>query len=244
MSKQCRLTVPLPRLKMAAKRHDAAIGTGRANIDKLQGSRPIRGTAGWGGARNSALRTSEFLTLSQCEGLIEAAEHAEKIGLPFNRHWTVHYESAGIEEAAASGFIRKLMKLAGDFARRHGGHMAGIWMRENGKGKGGHVHILFYLPLNLSLSGKTRRWVRLAGGHYRKGVSHIRSIAGSLQAAESGSDYYQRNLTVVRMYGLKGASQAAGESLGLKIYGIGGAVVGKRCGWTQNIGKAAREKFA
>jgi hypothetical protein len=82
----------------------------------------------------------------------------------------------------------------------------------------------------------------LAGGHYRKGVSHIRSIAGSLQAAESGSDYYQRNLTVVRMYGLKGASQLAGESLGLEKYGIGGTIVGKRCGWTQNIGRAARGK--
>lgn len=219
-------------------------GTDCANIDDIQGYSSIPVKRGWGGARNSALRTSHYLTLADCLSLIAAADHAEIIGLPFNRHWTVHYENAGIAEADAATFIRKLLKLAGDYARRHNGRLAAVWCRENGKGKGGHVHIILHLPAALPLSGKTRRWVQLAGGKYRKGVSVVRSIARSLKAAEQGGAHYQRNVAIVRAYGMKGANREAGEALGLDRFEIGGLIVGKRRGWTQNLGKSARAAFA
>ena len=41
-------------------------------------------------------------------------------------------------------------------------------------------------------------------------------------------------------YMLKAADADAGRLAGLDSYGIGGAVIGKRCGWTQNIGAKAR----
>lgn len=214
-------------------------GTGCANMDNIQGCGSNPGKRGWGGARNSALRTSYYLTLAQCRGLIAAADHAEKIGLAFNRHWTIHYENAGIAEADAATFIRKLLKLAGDYARRHGARLAAVWSRENGKGKGGHVHIILHLPADLPLRGKTRRWVRLAGGKYRKGVSVVRSIAGSLRAAEHSAAHYRHNVAIVRAYGMKGATCEGGEALGLEFSAIGGLIIGKRCGWTQNIGLAA-----
>lgn len=218
-----------------------SFGIDRATIDIIPGAGSISGKHGWGGARNSALRTSYYLTVGQCLGLLEAADHAEKIGLPFNRHWTVHYEKAGIAEAGATTFIRKLLKLAGDYARRHKARLAAIWSREGGKGKGGHVHILLHLPADLPLAGKTRRWVRLAGGECRRGVSVVRSIAGSLKAAEHGGAFYRQNVAIVRQYVLKGASQDAGEVIGLDCFGIGGLIVGKRCGWTENIGKTGRK---
>lgn len=230
-----------PAVNTGALRGFPEVGTNPANIDNIQGCGLIARKSGWGGARNSALRDSLFLTLAQCEKLAAAAEYAEQLGLPFNRHWTVHYESAGIDEANATAFIRRLLKLSGDYARRNGAQLAAVWCRENGKRKGGHVHILLHLPAALPLKGYTRRWVRLAGGQCRKGVSHVRSIGGNLKAAKSGGERYKQNVANVRAYLMKGATGAAGKALGLERYGIGGLVVGKRCGWTQNIGDAARK---
>lgn len=235
------LRAPQPPENTAGKRALLHSGTDRANIDTIPSTGSIPGKHGWGGARNSALRTSYYLTAGQCLGLLAAADHAEKIGLPFNRHWTVHYEKAGISEADATRFIRRLLKLANDYARRHGGRLAAIWCRESGEGKGGHVHIILHLPADLPLAGKTRRWVRYAGGKCRRGVSVVRSIAGSLNAAEHGGAHYQHNAAIVRLYVMKGANREAGEALGLDRFGVGGLIIGKRCGTTENIGKAARK---
>lgn len=240
MPKTGDLCAALPNNQAAENRALPGFGADRANIDTIPSTGSIPGKHGWGGARNSALRTSYYLTVGQCLGLLEAADHAARIGLPFNRHWTVHYEKAGISEADAMRFVRRLLKLANDYARRHGGRLAAIWCRESGKGKGGHVHIVLHLPADLPLAGKTRRWVGLAGGKCRRSVSVVRSIAGNLKAAEHGGAHYQRNVAIVRQYALKGASKDAGEALGLDCFGIGGLIVGKRCGWTENIGKAAR----
>lgn len=221
----------------------ARSGTALANIDnpKSAGSIPARGT--WGGARNSASRTSQNLTLSQCQELIDAAGHAERLGLPFNRHWTVHYEKAGIAEADAVRFVGRLLKLLGDFARGRNAPKAAIWVREGGPSKGGHVHILLHLPARVSLKGRTRRWVRLAGGVCVAGASFVRSVAGNLIAAEKGGEHYAHNLRVVREYLLKGASREACEALSLERGPIDqGQIVGKRCGTTQNIGQGQRAK--
>ena len=179
---------------------------------------------------------SEYLTLRQCEGLVAAAENAARIGLPFNRHWTVHYERAGIAEREGARFVGRLRKLTGDYARRHKLKEASMWVRENGHGKGGHVHILLHLPAGLSLRGRTRKWIELAGGTCREGVSCVKIIAGSKIVGFNGdAALYRANVAAVRNYLLKGATVTAGRTLGLARYGERGSVVGKRCGWTQNI---------
>lgn len=165
-----------------------------------------------------------------------AAANAQRMSLPFNRHWTVHYQRAGIAEIDAARFIGRLLKLAGDYARRHNGKVAAMWVRENGDGKGGHVHMLLHLPARLSLRGRTGHWVRLAGGNVRQRVSRIRSIGHALVSAEKGGKHYQQNTGKVLTYILKGADAEAGAVLGLDRYGEGGRIVGKRCGRTQNLG--------
>ena len=158
------------------------------------------------------------------------------MGLPFNRHWTVHYERAGIAEIDAVRFIGRLLKLVGDYARRHKGNFAVMWVRENGHGKGGHVHILLHLPSRLSLCGRTALWVRLAGGKVCARVSRIRSIGHGLRSADNGGEDYQHNAGKVLAYILKGADAETGAALGLARYGEGGLIIGKRCGRSQNIG--------
>lgn len=192
----------------------------------------------WGGARNRRDRTSWHLSRSQCEGLIAATERAERQGLAFNRHWTIHYQRAGIAEDDGARFIGHVLKLARDYASRAAkGRFAAVWVRESGEGKGGHVHILMHLPPGCTLQGRSRKWVRLAGGTYCAGVSFARSIGGNLKAAQSLSENYRQNAATVLAYVLKGASQEAGDTLSLPQCGERGLIIGKRCGWTQNLGK-------
>ncbi len=211
-------------------------GTALAIIDDVPSDGLSPPSRGWGGARNRADRTSEYLTRRQCEGLIAAADQAQRMGLSFNRHWTVHYERAGIAEIDATRFIGRLLKLAGDYARRHHGKVAAMWVRENGDGKGGHVHILLHLPSRLSLRGRTAHWVHLAGGKCCARVSRVRSIGHSLHSADNGGEDYQQNAGKVLAYILKGTDAKTGAALGLTRYGERGLIIGKRCGRSQNIG--------
>ncbi|OYU33333.1 MAG: hypothetical protein CFE35_20510 [Novosphingobium sp. PASSN1] len=219
------------------KRAIAESGTALAIIDTIHSGGLSAAGTGWGGARNRADRTSEYLTRRQCEGLIAAAARAQRMGLPFNRHWTIHYERAGVAEIDAGRFIGRLLKLAGDYARRHHGKIAAIWVRENGDGKGGHVHILLHLPAGLGLRGRTAHWVRLAGGERSARVSRVRSIGRGLTSADNGGEHYQQNAGAVLAYILKGADAETGATLGLTRHGERGLIIGKRCGRTQNIGQ-------
>ena len=210
-------------------------GTTVANIDNIQGCSSTSISSNWGGARNFRNRTSYQLNLTQCRRLIEAGGRADAMGLRFNRHWTVHYENAGIREENAAKFIGHLLKLARDYAGRHGGQFACIWVREAGVSYGGHVHILMHLSAGLSLKGRTRKWIELAGGRCVRKVSRIRTIAGSLQAAVRGGPHYDCNVQFVRNYLLKGGEDEAGQALGLLSFGRSGMVVGKRSGYSQNL---------
>lgn len=156
--------------------------------------------------------------------------------MPFNRHWTIHYERAGIAEQDGAQFVGRVLKLVGDYARRHEGQFAALWVREGGKDKGGHVHILMHLPPSLSLHGRTRRWIGLAGGKCIAGVSHARSVGGTLSACADLSDAYRHNAEKVLAYVLKGASCQTGQEFGLPRSGERGPIIGKRCGRTQNLG--------
>lgn len=175
--------------------------------------------------------------------MLAAADHAERIGLPFNRHWTVHYQAAGIAEDDATRFVGHLLKLAGDYARRHKGKIAVMWARENGESKGSHVQILVHFRADLSLVGCTPRWVRHAGDKCVRGVSHVRAIGDRLLSAANVGEHYRANADTVRAYLLKGATRSAWRGAWAGKVREGGEIVGKRCGWTQNIGRSARQSI-
>lgn len=222
----------------------AEAGTPLAIItDNLScGLGPVR--SGWGGARNRADRMSETLTRAQCEKLIAAARFANSIGLSFNRHWTIHSEKAGIPPHDGQRFVGRLLKSAGEAARRHGGELSALWLRENGEHKGEHAHILLHLPRGMKLTNKTRRWIVAAGGIYQARVSRMRSIGGLLASADMADDRYLLNADNVLTYLLKHGDQLAMEALGLPLWGNRGWIMGKRCGTTQNISNGAQKGLA
>ncbi|CCA93376.1 hypothetical protein [Novosphingobium sp. PP1Y] len=232
--------------KTAEKPHSAKTGTPLANIDLLYScDLAFRDTVQcrtWGGARIRSGRVSENLTRRQIEGMIAAASYAQATGRTFSRHWTIHYGNAGIPDSEGAAFVRNILKRAGEHIRRAGGDMAAIWSRENGEGKGAHVHILLHAPDGYTFRNRTRRWIEGAGGKYRRGVSVVRVIGGTLASARSNDARHGGNVWNVLAYLMKGADNETGAALELNRHGAGGPIIGKRCGWTQNIGETERIK--
>jgi hypothetical protein len=194
---------------------------------------------GWGGARNRGDRVSDSLSLHQAEGIVRAAHRACAIGLPFNRHVTIHWERAGVADAKAAGAIGAYLTLARDWLRKRGWGFAYSWVRENGDDKGSHVHILMHIDPAIAqpFTAMQRRWLRrVTGKPYRKGVIRTSRIGGSVRAFETAPEAYQANLAVVVGYVLKGASQGAAMALGLDRLESGGSIIGKQAGWSVNVG--------
>ena len=217
--------------------HKSAIGTVHAiyHVDiEFAAPSPI---APHGGPRNRASRTSHGIPLAMAVSLLEAAEDAARLGLPFNRHITVHWELAGIADNQAMAATTAFLKYWRDWL---GGQTAYVWVRENGDGKGSHLHILAHLPAGKKWRGAlSRRWIeRITGKPYAAGVILSRRIAG---AGDNASPHYAANLQAVRAYVLKGATPDAAGKLGI-AHAPGGRIIGKRCGTSRNIGKAARAR--
>lgn len=237
------------------------VGTARAIKSRVFSEVPSPARH-WGGKRNSASRVSDALTLKQAENVRDAAQFAAAIGLPLNRHVTIHWEQAGLRDNEVAMATGRFLKLAGDWiakrARRSANNTAGkqrgqnfnipdphclawAWVRENGDGKGTHVHILLHLPAGKSLGSVQRRWVsRISNGIYRRGTVRTERIGGTTGAAHSSPAAYHANLAEVVGYILKGTAPAAARIMGLERQEPGGRIIGRRASTSQNIARAAR----
>lgn len=218
-------------------------GTELANLDSTYSCSVASARKGsWGGARNRADRVSFGLEDYQVDELIEAAKFAVAAGRTFQRHWIIHYGKAGIAERDGARFIGVMLDLLRRQAKRAGGELTALWVREWASDLGGHVHVLLHLPLGMSLRNRTARLVRAAGGRCIPTVTRVKYIGGGLARGTSGGLHQRANADSVMRYLLKAASTETGARLGLKYSGRTGRVVGKRCGVTQNIGPAARAR--
>jgi hypothetical protein len=112
-------------------------------------------------------------------------------------------------------------------------------VRENGHGKGSHVHILVHLPSGWQLGSMTRRWVKAIVGKPPARMVKTDQIAGRAGAAFAGSEWYWANLANVTGYILKGVNRSTGELLDLDRYECGGRIIGKRVSVSQNLRRSA-----
>ena len=207
-------------------------------------SPPLPPLATWGGARNRASRVSDGIGLLKAVELVEATRRAIAIGLPFNRHLTVHWEKAGLTDDQAAAVTGRLLKLIRDWVRKRGGHIAHVWVRENGPGKGSHVHILLHLPDGVTLKGMTARWYKIITGWRGRvpcGAVKTKRIGGDARAANSGSDWYEANLAWLVAYLLKGVDPATSVALGLDRRKEGGRIIGKRLAASTNLRRTFRQ---
>jgi hypothetical protein len=200
-----------------------------------------------GGARNSKNRISDVLTMTKAQATIAAAYQALKIGLPFNRFVTIHFDRAGIADAQAADAIGDMMKLATDWMRKREHVIAYAWLRENDTGdgsKGSHVHILCHCPDALPIGRMWQRWLRnVSGRPYRAKSIKSERIGGTVNAYANMPAVYLQNLDGVLAYVCKGVSPADAATLGFTKQEAGGWIIGKRTGWSQNIGAKSRVLF-
>jgi len=165
-----------------------------------------------------------------------AALAAERIGLPFTRMVTVHWERAGIPDHAAAGATGRLTKLASDWGRRQGARILWTWTRENDHGKGSHLHMLIACPPSLPIGRMWRRWLRaITGQPYRVGVINTRRIGVALSAPLACPASYRANLSAAVGYICKGLRPEDAPYLGLSRVEPGGTVIGKRAAVCQAL---------
>ncbi|HEV2123449.1 MAG TPA: hypothetical protein VGW38_11835, partial [Chloroflexota bacterium] len=130
-------------------------------------------STGRGGARNSASRESDALAAAQIANLKAAERHADKMGLPFTRMVTIHWEAAGVPLAGMAKATGRFTDLMAKALARHGSRTAWLWVHENGDGKGGHCHLLAHVPAAQveRLTCLQRGWLRrITGNPYRARV--------------------------------------------------------------------------
>jgi len=201
------------------------------------------GGTGRGGARNRADRESHALTAAQIGNLKAAERHAAKIGLPFTRMISIHWQAAGVPLAGMARATYRFTDLLTKALARHGSGTAWLWTHESGDGKGGHCHLLAHVPADLVpvVMALQRGWLRrITGQPYRARVIHSKPIGGRLGLEAGNPDLHAVNLEAALAYVLKGASPEAASQFALERLEPGGRVIGKRCGTSQNIGAKAR----
>lgn len=201
-------------------------------------------STGRGGARNRADRESNALRVAHIANLKAAERHAARIGLPFTRMISIHWEAAGVPLAGMAKATGRFTDLMAKALARHGSDTAWLWTHESGHGKGGHCHLLAHVPANLAplVTRLQRGWLRrITGKPYRARVIHSKPIGGRLRLEAGNPDLHAVNLEAALAYVLKGASPEAASQFGLERLEPGGRVIGKRCGTSQNIGAKARK---
>lgn len=202
-------------------------------------------TIGRGGARNRADRVSHALTLAQVARLKAAERHARQIGLPFTRMITIHWEAAGVPVVGMAKATGRFTDLLTKALARHGSPTTWLWVHEDGDGKGGHCHLLAYVPAALVsvVTGLQRGWLRqISGIPYRARVIHSRPIGGKLGMESGNRELHAINLELAFAYILKGAEPKAASRFRLERLEPGGRIIGKRYGISQNLGPKARKR--
>lgn len=190
-------------------------------------------------------RRSTHLGRKEVENIRAAAVFTLRKHRKLNRFTTIHFDAAGIVDPVRA--VGQLMKLANDWLRTKGEALTYIWVRENGDGKGDHVHILWAIPPALAqdFAKRERGWRRLIGAKRRARAFKSEPIGLNLRHGEYEIQYgrdYRCDLHGVLDYVLKGATPKTAKALGLPYSGSGGELWGKRSGMSENINRAARAR--
>jgi hypothetical protein len=162
-----------------------------------------------------------------------AAMEAAAAGMPLNRFITLHLSEIGYDGHGARLALANVLRALAEHMRRAGHRFAHVWSRERGDAKGDHAHILAHVPRAAAkgFNACLRRAVnRLAGGRAPRGTLLTRAIGASVDCYASNPALWRVNLEAALAYAMKGMDGSQGE------------IIGKRCGWSQNIGAMARAR--
>jgi len=148
----------------------------------------------------------------------------------------------GLGDGQAMDALSAYLKQARDWTSNQGGQTACVWVRELSSA-GAHAHVLVHVPpaLERMYLVKHRYWLMNACKRpYAKGAVCTRKIYGWESARRGQVETYLVNLKNVTAYLVKGANADAVNALNLNRKKPGGTIIGKRCGFSQNLGPGAR----
>jgi hypothetical protein len=187
--------------------------------------------------RRYRLGGTRLISISQADNIIEAVHFAKSVGLPLVAHLTIHWSLTNAGDDPVGKLFAKLREGLSKWLYRRRIEFASAWTRENAGGDVEHCHLLFHLPEDwcmgakkLQLEAELYRLIKHHAGDY----SHERVIKLEIWPNPDGK------------YLLKGGGPKVWKLFRLRKAHrrLQGVIHGKRCGTTQNIGSAARQRRA
>jgi hypothetical protein len=161
------------------------------------------------------------------------------IGLPLVAHLTIHWSLTDAGDDPCGKLFAKVREGLDKWLGRRGAAFAGIWARERqsaGQSDVVHCHLLFYLPVEYR-SGKKLAQVR----------DEIYELVG-----QHGGNIWHEKVIDLRVhdnpdgkYLIKGGDKKVWQRFRVRKEHrrLQGLIHGKRCGTTENIGAAARNRW-
>ena len=180
---------------------------------------------------------SKYISVPQATNLIEAVDFAKSIDLPLVAHLTIHWSgTVAFDDHEGARFAKVRESLAKVLLRR-GIPTAWVWCREcKAHTDIVHCHLLFHLPVEHRSGRKLEEMkahlVRLVG-HHGNGILGEFAVELVTWPDPDG------------LYLIKGGGPLVWKQLPRirKDWRTSqGIIHGKRCGTTQNIGRAARRR--
>jgi hypothetical protein len=169
---------------------------------------------------------------------MEAAAFAGFLGTPLNAHVTIHWVGTKLGDDPHGQLFAKVREGFDKLLKRRGveGGLTGIWVRERRSGGSAavtHSHMLFHLP-HPSIRGRKRKQVEEAFERLidRHGDGNYAGYTFKLTFPNKPDGLYL----------IKGGGDNVWRTFGVPMSwrSAQGIIQGKRCGTTENIGRAAR----
>jgi hypothetical protein len=181
---------------------------------------------------------TKYITVSQATNIIEAARFAKLIGRSLVAHLTIHWAFTDVGDDADARRFAKVREGLAKWLRRRGVVFAAVWCLErlsNGQAEVVHDHMLFHLPPEYCVERKLKVEAAIFRLIMRHGDGYWAEEAIKLVIWPNPDGKYL----------VKGGGPKVWKQFGLRKEHrrLQGIIHGKRCGTTENIGRAARHRF-
>jgi hypothetical protein len=182
---------------------------------------------------------TKLITMRQASNIMEAVSFAKSIGAPLVAHLTIHWSLTDVGDDPEGKLFAKVRAGLDKWLERRGTVFAVAWARERqcgGQSDVEHCHLLFHLPVQYR-SGKRLAQINAA-------ISRLVRL--------HGGDIFHEKATDLRVhtdpdgkYLIKGGGPKVWKRFRLRKEHrrLQGIIHGKRCGVTENIGPAARQRW-
>jgi hypothetical protein len=180
-----------------------------------------------------ARRASHFINRRPAVNIHHATKYADKIGVPLNRFITINFTLADCPRELAARLLQKMISQRfAPWLRRTASvkiPLTYVWTLEAAGGQMA-AHLLVHIPkpLMTEFEARLRQWLCGLFGveEIDSSVLHIRDVD---------------NLVGAKRYLLKGIDPVWADHLAVRPVAQG-MVIGKRSGFSRNLGPAARKR--